>query len=113
MFDICKAAEQKYNAGDRSWTETDQETYDYFLEVLPPIYVPGAFAPSEPWKDDPTGQPLFLFFRNKNGRREARYASVKDMKTPPSDSQKAMIKEIGKAWTEAVKAVEWMKDPSE
>lgn len=79
---ICQQAEKKYEAGDRSWTETDEETYYYFLEVLPPIQMRGAFAPSEAWKDDSTGRPLYLWFRKFSGKFEARYATREEIANP-------------------------------
>lgn len=75
-----KAAQDLYNQGNREWVETDEETLEHFLNVLPPIYGRGCFACSEPWKFDNQGRDVYIWLRNFNNKFEARYATAEEMK---------------------------------
>jgi hypothetical protein len=76
---IWAEAQAKYDAGDRSWTQTNEATFYYFLEVLPPLMTRGAFAPGEAWKDNRDGHPLYLWFRQRGPIFEARIATRHEM----------------------------------
>jgi hypothetical protein len=42
--------------------QVHQDTYYYFLEVLPPIYVKGGFLVDEPLSHTKEGEPIYYFF---------------------------------------------------
>lgn len=43
-----------------AWCEISEEHYYYCLEVLPPLYVEGGFAVSEPLTNDADGRAVYL-----------------------------------------------------
>lgn len=78
-FQIYTEAKAKYVAGDRSWTATDEETREHFLNVMPPIYAPGMFACSEAWSHTPDGEPIYIWFRSGGPTGvEARFSTERE-----------------------------------
>lgn len=48
--------------------EVSEAVFDYFLNVLPPIYIPKGFQVSEPVTCDNQGRMLYNTFINHNGK---------------------------------------------
>jgi hypothetical protein len=80
ITNTVETAQNLYKQGNREWVETDPQTFEYFLNVLPPIYGRGCFACSEEWMHNHQGEGVYLWFRNFSGKYEARYATVAEMK---------------------------------
>jgi hypothetical protein len=84
--DAWRLAEVLYRAGDRSWLPITESFWWESLEVMPPLYVGRWFAVSEPWRHTPTGQPVYLFFRERP-IHACRYATAQEIQaeqTPTS-----------------------------
>lgn len=75
-------AVNNFHQGVREWIETDEETYDEMLCVLPPEYHrPGVFAVGEP-KTHKNGIPIFYCFkRDDQNRYWVQLMSVEQLKT--------------------------------
>ena len=65
---------QEINAAE--WCEITPEARDYLLEVLPPIYLNGAFAVSEPARHTADGVPVYCTVLTCKGRSYARELPV-------------------------------------
>ena len=74
----CQIIEERDRNDMHCWTEISEEHYWYFLEVLPPIYVPGGFQVSEPWRDNLHGYPLYLTVATIRERHYARHLATRD-----------------------------------
>ena len=50
------------------WQEITERLYEYFRDVLPPIYGRGAFAVSEPLRHNDDGRAVYTLCRETGGR---------------------------------------------
>lgn len=80
ITNTAEAAKELYNQGNREWVETDEDTFHYFLNVLPPIYGRGCFACSEEWTHTSKGEGVYIWLRQVGNKYEARYATAAEMK---------------------------------
>lgn len=62
------AVDDARRRGERTWFQVSQARYDYFIEVLPPIYFPGGFFVSEAASHDDRGVPIYSAFVEIAGR---------------------------------------------
>lgn len=52
-----------------SWIETDEQSYNESLEILPPAAMaPMRFLLGEPWRHTPEGRPMFRAHVKAHGR---------------------------------------------
>lgn len=67
-----------------SWRRITEQDYWYCLEVLPPIYVPGGFAVSEPVTSTDSGEVVYLVVLGGPKTARARLATLAQVGwTPP------------------------------
>lgn len=60
------------------WTETDRETADYLLNVLPPVWVSGGYMVSEPVRHDAAGYPVYTGCTKVGGRYYVTECTVRE-----------------------------------
>jgi len=69
-LDLCT---KNYHEGNGKKVPVDEEFYDEFLNVLPPIYFTGGFAVSEPYTHNAKGMPVFLCIEGRPHNARAFY----------------------------------------
>ena len=79
--DFVATVDADYDNGRRTWRETAEAIYTYFLGAVPPAFAThGIFAMGEPYTHDDRGRPVFLFFAERDGRYFAQHGTIADYK---------------------------------
>lgn len=82
-----------YDNPASKWRRITERDYWYCLEVLPPIYVPGGFAVSEPVTSTDDGQTVYLVVLGGPKNARARLATLAQVGWTP----KLALAQVG--WT--------------
>lgn len=80
-----------YNTGADVWREVSESFHDEMLNCLPPIYLAGGWAVSEPHNHDRHGRAVFCCFVHTGGRYFARLSSRHDFPQHRAALMRAVI----------------------